>query len=44
MREIAALGHEIGYHYEDLALSNGIPENAIQTFDQIWIISELSIR
>jgi hypothetical protein len=33
MREIAALGHEIGYHYEDLALSNGITENAIRTFE-----------
>jgi hypothetical protein len=29
---IVALGHEIGYHYEDLALSNGILENAIHSF------------
>lgn len=31
--EIAKLGHEIGYHYEDLALSHGIPENAIHSFE-----------
>jgi len=30
--EIAGLGHEIGYHYEDFALSNGDPEKAIQSF------------
>jgi hypothetical protein len=33
IREIAALGHEIGYHYEDLVLSHGIPEIAIHTFE-----------
>jgi len=32
--EIAALGHEIGYHYEDLSLSNGIFENAILLFEE----------
>lgn len=31
--EIAGLGHEIGYHYEDLVLSNGIPEKAIYSFE-----------
>ena len=33
MSEIVLLGHEIGYHYEDLTSSNGVPENAIQTFE-----------
>ena len=33
IREIAALGHEIGYHYEDLALSSGIHEKAILSFE-----------
>jgi len=30
--EIAALGHEIGYHYEDLAMKGGDQENAIAAF------------
>lgn len=34
IKDIAALGHEIGYHYEDLALSNGDMEKAIKTFEQ----------
>ena len=31
---IRDLGHEIGYHYEDLALSHGKPEQAIRSFEQ----------
>jgi hypothetical protein len=34
IKKIAALGHEIGYHYEDLALSEGIRENAIVSFKE----------
>ena len=33
IEEVAALGHEIGYHYEDLTLSNGIFEQAILSFE-----------
>lgn len=33
IREIAALGHEIGYHYEDLALVNGDIEKAVRSFE-----------
>lgn len=32
IRAIASLGHEIGYHYEDLALTKGDTEKAIQNF------------
>jgi hypothetical protein len=32
METIVELNHELGYHYEDLALSNGNKENAIETF------------
>ena len=32
IKEIAALGHEIGYHYEDLSLFNGDAEKAIGHF------------
>lgn len=32
IRNIVNLGHEIGYHYEDLALSKGNPEKAIVLF------------
>lgn len=32
IREIAGLGHEIGYHYEDLTSSDGDHETAITTF------------
>jgi hypothetical protein len=32
IRGIADLGHEIGYHYEDLSLANGDPEKAIELF------------
>ena len=33
IKEIAALGHEIGYHYEDLSLFNGNAEKAIEHFE-----------
>jgi len=36
IRQIAALGHEIGYHYEDLALANGDKTKAIAHFKQ-WL-------
>lgn len=32
IREIAALGHEVGYHYEDLSLFNGDFEKSIEHF------------
>ena len=31
---IAGLGHEIGYHYEDLSLFKGVQENALEHFKQ----------
>jgi hypothetical protein len=34
IREIAALGHEIGYHYEDMSLFGGDAEKAIEHFNQ----------
>lgn len=34
IKKIVDLGHEIGYHYEDLALSQGDEEKAMQTFQQ----------
>ena len=34
IRRIAALGHEIGYHYEDLSLMNGNAERAWEHFKQ----------
>ncbi len=34
IREIAALGHEIGYHYENLAQSNGDYKKAIEDFKE----------
>lgn len=34
IKEIAELGHEIGYHYEDLSLFNGDTEKAISHFEQ----------
>jgi len=33
IREIYSLGHEIGYHYEDLAIANGDIAKAIQLFE-----------
>ena len=32
IRKIAAMGHEIGYHYEDLTLSEGDVPKAIESF------------
>ncbi len=32
IQQIVALGHEIGYHYEDLAFANGDYEKAMETF------------
>ncbi len=34
IREIAALGHEIGYHYDDLSHCKGDYEKAIKRFEQ----------
>lgn len=34
IREIAALGHEIGYHYEDWYLAGGNPEKAKALFER----------
>ena len=34
IREIASLGHEIGYHYEDMDFANGDPHQAIKLFEQ----------
>jgi hypothetical protein len=34
MHQIAEMGHEIGYHYEDLTLVNGDHGQAIQHFEQ----------
>ena len=34
IRGIAALGHEIGYHYEDLALAEGDMEKAVASFEK----------
>ena len=33
IRQIAGLGHEIGYHYEDLSLCKGDYESAIKHFE-----------
>lgn len=34
IRQILALGHEIGYHYEDMDLCQGNPEEAFRSFQQ----------
>lgn len=34
IREIAALGHEIGYHYEDMAIMHGDTEKALAHFQE----------
>ncbi|MEO6902458.1 MAG: hypothetical protein ABI315_04800 [Bacteroidia bacterium] len=34
IKAIANLGHEIGYHYEDMALVNGNIEKALQSFEK----------
>lgn len=33
IRQIADMGHEIGYHYEDMAFTNGDPHKAIKLFE-----------
>jgi hypothetical protein len=33
IREVASLGHEVGYHYEDLTTNNGDMEKAIESFE-----------
>lgn len=32
MKEVEAMGHEVGYHYEDLSLARGNAELAIESF------------
>jgi len=34
IKEVAALGHEVGYHYEDLSIMNGDKEKATKHFKQ----------
>lgn len=34
IQSIVSLGHEIGYHYEDLAIANGNQEDAIKHFEE----------
>ncbi len=34
IKEIAALGHEIGYHYEDMDFANGDKDKAIKLFEE----------
>lgn len=34
IKEIVALGHEVGYHYEELAICNGDIEKAIEMFNR----------
>jgi len=34
IKEIAFMGHEIGYHYEDLSICNGNAEKAIRNFKE----------
>ncbi len=36
IRSIAELGHEIGYHYEDMSIANGDVEKALAHFEQ-WL-------
>jgi len=33
IREIHSLGHEVGYHYEDMDFANGDPHRAVQLFE-----------
>jgi len=33
IRQIGTLGHEVGYHYEDLSLAGGDPQKAIRHFE-----------
>ena len=34
IKQVADLGHEIGYHYEDLSLAGGDPQKAIRHFEE----------
>ncbi len=34
VREIEGMGHEIGYHYEDMDFANGDPKKAIELFEK----------
>lgn len=34
IKEISAMGHEIGYHYEDMDFAGGNPEEAIKLFEK----------
>ena len=34
IEQIGILGHEIGYHYEDLSIAKGDPEKAIRYFEE----------
>lgn len=34
VKEIAGMGHEIGYHYEDMDFANGDPDEAINLFEK----------
>jgi len=34
IKQIAELGHEIGYHYEELSIFNGNPEKSIEHFER----------
>lgn len=34
MKSISALGHEIGYHYEDLSMNNGNIEQSLSSFEK----------
>lgn len=34
IKEIAGMGHEIGYHYEDMDLAGGDPDEAIKLFEK----------
>ena len=36
MKQIESLGHEIGYHYEELSTSNGDYNKAINLFESGW--------
>ena len=43
IREIASLGHEVGYHYESLTTSGGNLENAIKDFEKnLAVLRKLS--
>jgi len=43
IREIAAMGHEIGYHYDDLSYCHGNYEKAIQRFEKnLSILREIA--